>query len=364
MKIQSIETFAKSHLCLVRVRTDYGDEGWGQLAPYNVDISAEVLHRQIAPFALGADPLELEGLSDQFVDQTHKFPGSYACRAMAGLDTALWDLRGNLADKSVCEWLGGKPRPFLVYGSSMRRNITPEEEADRLVKLRDDFGYQAFKIRIGKQCGHNQDEWFGRTEALIPKVREAVGDEVALLADANSCYTPTKAIEIGRLLEANSYFHFEEPCPYWKIEWTAEVTQTLDIPVAGGEQDFYIPAWRQIITMPAVDIIQPDICYIGGLTRALNVAGLAAQKGLSCVPHSANLSLVTVFSLHMLGAIPNAGDYLEYSIEPTPWTDGLFSPALEVIDGKVAIPDGPGWGIEINPDWLQDAGYRISELQG
>ncbi len=364
MKIQSIESFTKSHLCLVRVRTDSGTEGWGQLAPYNADIAALVLHRQISPFALGADPSKLETLSDQFVDQTYKFPGSYACRAMAGLDTALWDLRGKLADKSVCELLGGKPRQFPIYGSSMRRDITPEAEADRLVNLRDNFGYRAFKIRIGKQCGHNQDEWPGRTEMLIPKIRQALGDEVALLVDANSCYSSAKAIEIGRMLELYGYCHFEEPCPYWEIEWTAEVTQALNIPVTGGEQDFYFPAWRQIIATHAVDIVQPDICYIGGLTRALQVANMAGQKGLVCVPHSANLSLVTVFSLHMLGAIPNAGNYLEYSIEPTPWTEGLFSPALEVIDGKVSIPNHPGWGIEINPTWLQDAAYQISELPG
>ena len=83
MKIQSIESFTKSHLCLVRVRAESGAEGWGQLAPYNADIAALVLHRQIAPFALGADPSKLETISVQFIDQTHKVPGSYACRAMA-----------------------------------------------------------------------------------------------------------------------------------------------------------------------------------------------------------------------------------------------------------------------------------------
>jgi L-alanine-DL-glutamate epimerase-like enolase superfamily enzyme len=361
MKITSIETFTKSHLCLVRVRTDSGAVGWGQVAPYNADISTQVLHRQIAPFALGADALDVEALSEIFVDRTHKFPGSYSCRAMAGLDTALWDLKGKLAGKSICEFLGGNPRPFQVYGSSMRRDIKPIEEANRLREHRDELGYSAFKIRIGKQCGHDQDEWPGRTEAIIPKVRQELGEEIALLVDANSCYTPGKAIEVGRLLEEYDYCHFEEPCPYWEIEWTAEVTQALDLPVTGGEQDFYFPAWSQIINTRAVDIVQPDICYIGGLTRALKVADWAAREGLACVPHSANLSLITVFSLHMMGAIPNAGDYVEYSIEPTPWVDGLFSPALEVVDGKVTIPEGPGWGVEINPTWLRDAKYHVSE---
>ncbi len=374
MKIKSIETFTHNPLSVVRVCTDTGHEGWGQISPYNADIAATVLHRQIAPHALGADVTpsasvrdDIGALVDRCLEATYKFPGSYVCRALTGLDTALWDLRGKLAGKSVCELLGGHPRPFPVYGSSMRRDITPEDEAVRLVKLRDTFGFRAFKVRVGKVCGHNEDQWPGRTEALIPTVREAIGDDVTLLVDANSCYTPSKAIEVGHMLEAYNIGHFEEPCPYWELEWTAEVTRALDVPVAGGEQDFALVQWRRIVGIPSVDIVQPDICYIGGLTRALRVADMAsadaaASAHLLCVPHSANLSMVTVFTLHMMGAIPNAGPHIEFSIEPTPWVKDLFSPALEVVDGKVPIPAGPGWGVTINPDWLASADRQVSEV--
>jgi L-alanine-DL-glutamate epimerase-like enolase superfamily enzyme len=362
VKIASIETFTRGHLSLVRVRTDDGAEGWGQISPYNADISAMVMHRQIAPHVLGADATDIAGLVDRCIEAEYKFPGSYVCRALTGLDTALWDLHGRLEGKSVCGLLGGQPRPFPVYGSSMRRDITPEEEAERLARLRDTRGFQAFKIRIGKVCGHDEDEWPGRTEALVPAVRKAIGDDVSLLVDANSCYTPTKAIEVGQMLQQYNVCHFEEPCPYWEIEWTAEVTRALDVPVAGGEQDFDLSQWRRIITTRSVDVVQPDICYIGGLTRALRVAAMANEAGLLCVPHSANLSLVTVFTLHMMAAIPNAGPYVEFSIEPTPWVEGLYTPSLEVSDGKVTIPDGPGWGVQIEPSWLAAAAHRASEL--
>ena len=125
--------------------------------------------------------------------------------------------------------------------------------------------------------------------------------------------------------------------------------------------------WRRIIDLGAVNVVQPDICYVGGLSRALRVAGMAAEAGLPCTPHSANLSLVTVFTLHMMGAIANAGPYVEFSIEDLgyyPWQDGLFEPALVARDGRVAIPDGPGWGVEINPGWLSAAGYQVSEASG
>jgi L-alanine-DL-glutamate epimerase-like enolase superfamily enzyme len=114
--------------------------------------------------------------------------------------------------------------------------------------------------------------------------------------------------------------------------------------------------------MPAVDIVQPDICYIGGLTRALRVARWADKAGLPCVPHAANRSMVTVFTLHMMGAIPNAGSYVEFSIEPTSWVDGFLVEGLEAENGMVDIPAGPGWGVEISPQWLAQAEHQISEL--
>jgi len=234
----------------------------------------------------------------------------------------------------------------------MRRDITPQDEAERLVRLRETHGYDAFKFRIGKECGHDQDQWPGRTEAIVPAIRNALGENVSLLVDANCCYTPKKAIEVGRMLEDYGVCHFEEPCPYWEFEWTAEVTRALEVPVAGGEQDCSVSQWRRMVNVRAFDIVQPDVCYIGGLTRALRVAAMAKEAGLLCVPHSANLSLVTVFSLHMMGAIENAGPYVEFSIEPTayyPWQEGLFNPPLKAQDGKVNIPDGPGWGVERVP---------------
>ena len=365
MKITRVESFANEFVGFVRVTADDGAQGWGQVSTYNADITALVLHRQIAPHALGEDADDIDALVERIPELEHKYPGSYLRRALAGLDTALWDLRGKRAGKSVCELLGGEPRPFPVYASSMKRDITPEAEAERLARLRDSHGYTAFKFRVASECGRDRDEWPGRSEAIVPAVRAALGDEATLLVDANSGYTPARAIEIGRLLEDNGVVHFEEPCPYWELDWTVEVTRALDLDVAGGEQDCDLTAWRRMIELRAVDIVQPDICYIGGLSRALAVARMADAAGLPCLPHSANLSLVTVFSLHMMGAIANAGPYVEFAIEGPdyyPWQEGLFSPALEARDGTVAIPDGPGWGVEINPAWLEQADYQVSEL--
>ena len=366
MKIASLETFANQFVCFVRLTTDSGAVGWGQTSTYNADITAAVFHRQVAPWTLGANALDIEALITRVEEREHKFPGSYRCRALAGLDTALWDLHGKLAGKPVVELLGGKPRRLRAYASSMRRDISPAEEARRLVQLRDELGFDAFKWRVAAECGHDIDEWPGRTEDIVPQVARALGDGVAKLVDANSGYSPRRAIEVGRLLESQGISHFEEPCPYWQLAATKQVTDALALDVSGGEQDWDLATWERMIEMRAVDIVQPDIMYMGGLSRTLAVVRRAAAAGLPCTPHSANLSLVTVCTMHLLGAIANAGKYLELSIEGAdyyPWQQGLFrEDPYQVRDGHVTIPAAPGWGVEINPGWLDAAEHRVSRL--
>jgi len=360
-----LETFANRTVGFVRVTAEDGAEGWGQVSNYNADITCQIFHRQVAPYALGQDADGIEALVDTIPEREHKFPGSYLMRALTGLDTALWDLRGKRAGKSVCELLGGKPRPFPVYASSMKRGeITPKDEAVRFIKLRDAHGYNAFKFRVGKECGHDQDEWPGRTDEIVPLIRKTLGPDVKLLADANSGYSPKKAIEVGKLLQDHGIGHFEEPCPYWEYHWTKEVADALDLDVTGGEQDCDLALWRFAIDMKAVDVVQPDVCYLGGIHRTLKVVEMAKRQGLPVTPHAANQSMVTVFTLHLMGAIPNAGPYVEFSIEGAdyyPWDAGLYQPALVARDGKVQIPEGPGWGVEISKDWLEKATYQKSE---
>jgi L-alanine-DL-glutamate epimerase-like enolase superfamily enzyme len=367
MKIQKIETFSNKTIGFVRVTADTGDQGWGQISTYNADITCEVFHRQVAPHALGTDALEFADTLELISEREHKFPGTYLRRAMSGLDTALWDLRGKVEEKPVVALLGGTPGPLRAYASSMRRDITPAEEADRLVRLRDEKGFDAFKWRVGLECGRDVDKWPGRTEEIVPVVSQALGDGVAKLVDGNSGFSVGRAIEVGRRLEDNGISHFEEPCPYWEYEWTRQVAEALSVDVAGGEQDCEISAWNTIIGMRAVDIVQPDVMYLGGVHRTLKVAQMAAAAGLPCTPHSANLALVTLCSMHILRALPNAGKYLEYSIEDSDrynWTDGLFlEDPFAVKDGKVTVSDAPGWGIEINPSFLDGSHHRASEVE-
>ena len=365
LKIKKIETFSKRDVALVRITTDNEMQGWGQISTYNSDITSLILHRDIANRVLGKDPANIDEIVDYCIESNLKYPWSYICRALGGVDTAVWDLYGKIKQKPVCELLGGEAKPFPVYGSSMSRSIKPQDEAERFLKLKNEMGIKFFKFRIGTSNGRNKDAWPGRTEEIIKIVGKSLGDSCGLKADGNSCYTPDKAIEVGKLLQDNHIKQFEEPCPYWELEWTAGVAAALDMEVSGGEQDNDLAQWRRMIGMNAVDIVQPDILYLGGFTRALRVAQMANEKGLPCIPHSANHCLITAFTLHLMRAITNPGDSMEYSIE---FDEGinkiakdLFTPYPEIQDGHLNMPPEPGWGVKINEEWLKSADYMMSE---
>ena len=147
---------------------------------------------------------------------------------------------------------------------------------------------------------------------------------------------------------------------------TKEVAEALDIDVTGGEQDCSLATWTRMIDMRAVDVVQPDVCYLGGLSRTLRVVRMAEAAGLPVTPHCANLSMVTLFTMHLLRAIPNAGKYLEFSIEGPdyyPWQEGLFvrSP-FDITDGKATVTEAPGWGVDISPDWLERSSHRKTTI--
>lgn len=366
LNIKRIESFSNEYVGFVRITTEDGSTGWGQVSTYHSDITSLVLHRQVAPWVLGQDIEKLDQLMDIVTEREHKFPGSYLRRAMGGLDTAIWDLQGKRQGKPVAQLIGGTAGSVRAYASSMKRDITPVDEAARLKRLRDEYGFDAFKVRAGSEVGRDKDEWPGRTEEIIPTIRKELGDDVALLIDANSCYSVSRAIEVGHMLEDHGYCHFEEPCPYWELEQTKQVSDALSIDVTGGEQDCDLTIWRRMIDMRAVDIVQPDILYLGGLARTLRVVEMAIKADLPVTPHCANLSMVTLFTMHLLRAIPNAGAYLEFSIEDAdyyPWQQNLFvNSPYEITSGHATVGYEPGWGVEINPDWLGNASYQISEL--
>ena len=366
MKIKKLETFTKPYVSFLKTTLEDGSQGFGQMSTYHADITAQIFHKQVAPWVLDKSWEDFNDIENLVLEKEHKFPGSYLLRAIAGLDTSLWDLKGKLEDQSVTELIGGTTGPLNVYGSSMKRDISASDEADRFKKLFQEKGINAFKFRIGAECGRGLDEWEGITEDIVKTINKSLDSSVIKLVDANSCYSSSQAIEIGKLLEDNNVTHFEEPCPYWEPEQTKEVTDALTIDVTGGEQDCDIRIWKDMVERKIVNIYQPDVMYLGGLTRTLQVAKIIEEGGYVCTPHAANLSLVTMCTMHLLKAIPNAGPYLELSIEGEdyyPWQQDLFlDNPFKIENGCVTVTDKPGWGIDINPEWLNNSEYQVSDI--
>lgn len=362
MKIGRIETYLGPQYVVVRVVTDDGAEGSGQTAPFAPDITADVLHKMVAPFFLGQNPWDHERLVERCLIQTYKFPSTFIHRALCGIDTALWDLLGKVTGQPVYRLLGGLERTEVpMYASSMRRDTSPEAEVERLAAAVARHGFGCVKLKVGQKMGRDQDASPGRTERLVKLARETLGDDVQINADANGGYSPAKAIRVGRLLEQYGYHHFEEPCPFPQIENTARVAAELDIPVAGGEQDNSLEQFQRMIAMRAVDIVQPDIGYVGGMGRARRVAELAEVAGMACTPHSSGRSLLRVFTLHFAAAMPACHQWQEWSIEGEERAAAeLFEPALLVENGAVRVPDRPGWGITVSPDYLATTEQRVS----
>jgi L-alanine-DL-glutamate epimerase-like enolase superfamily enzyme len=364
IKIKTLETFSTNYVSVVRLTMDDGSQGWGQMSTYCSDITTQIFHRQVAPHAISKVFMDFEDMENLILEREHKFPGSYLLRAIAGLDTALWDWLGRKSELPVTSLIGGSPGKVPAYASSMKRHISPKDEAKRFSKLRDEFGFRAFKFRVGAECGRGLDEWPGRSEEIIVEVPKSLGAGIKTMVDANSCYSAEQAIELGKKIIDNGVSHFEEPCPYWLPEETRKVTEALEIDVTGGEQDCDLRIWKDMIDRKIVDIVQPDVMYMGGLTRSLDVARMAELSEVICTPHTANLSLVTVCTMHFLKALKNGGEFLEFSIEGEdyyPWQKNFFaSDPFAVDNGDLTIHDTPGWGVEFNQTWLDKATYQCS----
>jgi L-alanine-DL-glutamate epimerase-like enolase superfamily enzyme len=214
-------------------------------------------------------------------------------------------------------------------------------------------GAKAVKFRVGGRMSRNQDAMPGRTETLIPLARKTLGDAVDIHADANSSYDPPKAIEVGRMLEGIKAVYFEEPCPFDHLEDTKKVADALDIPIAGGEQEYSDWRFRWMIANRGVDVVQADLYYYGGMIRTIRVARMAEAAALPFTLHISG-GIGFVYMLHLASCVKNIGRYQEYKLGAETYGN-WFDPPITVKDGKMSVPTGPGIGIKDLKGLLQGA---------
>lgn len=312
--------------------------------------------KRLQPFFKGKDLRQWE----QLLEEVYVYQSNYKLQnlalwvPLATIEFAVLDLLGRLAGKSIGELIGTVQHPEIaVYQANNFRGKSAEESVALIEKQVAESQARALKIKIGGRMSKNADYPPGRTEALIPLVRKTFGDDMVIYADSNGSYTADEAIRVGRILEEYQYDFYEEPVPFDWYEETKQVADALKIPVAGGEQEPSMHAFRWLTRNNALQIVQPDIFYFGGMIRSMRVARMAEFFKMTCTPHISGSGLGYLYMMHFVSALPNAGPYHEFKGFNNQIPLQSPTSTLSSQGGKVTVPTGPGLGVEIDPEFVR-----------
>ncbi|MHA3980838.1 mandelate racemase/muconate lactonizing enzyme family protein [Halovulum sp. GXIMD14794] len=360
--------FTERSSFLVEVETDQGIVGIGEGSGGGgmAHVAASYLENVIAPQLIGRTPFDYEVLWHEIHSGTRILGRSGICMAAySAVDIALWDLMGKATDRPLHSLLGGQFRPDVpAYGYGMMLRCCDDlskrfaEEAQTIVA----DGFQTLKMKIG--LGPKRDI------ELVEAVRDAVGSGVDVAVDANHCYTVNEAAFVGRSLGELGIKWFEEPVAPDDLVGYRRLRDTLNVPIAGGESLFTRWEMQGLLAGDCVDILQPEICSLGGITEYSKVLSLSHAHYVPVVNHCWGTAVTVAANLHLLTTIPPlpgslypAEPMLEFDTTSNRFRDHLLAEPLDVAGqvakfGRVAPPAGPGLGITIDRDFLNE--YKVN----
>lgn len=374
MKISRIETFllespldepfawsqgrADKRTCLVvKITTSDGLVGWGEggAAP-----AQSVIHDGFATRLLGEDASNINRIWHSLFQSLYNnnATGGFGGDAISNIDIALWDLAGKASGRSISAMLGGAVRdkvPVYATGLYYRADEFPDKLLSEAVAYAES-GYKGMKTKVG---GLSVAEDVKRVQAI----RKAIGDDIFLMIDANQAYNAATAIDIGRRLADQNIHWFEEPVAANDVEGYLEVKQNQPIALAGGEclrSRFEV---RDILKRRGLHFLQPDVTFTGGITEFRNLVAMANAEGIQVCPHVWGSPIMVSASLSLAATLPPSAycrdpksfeqePVMEFDQTPNPIRNELASIAFEQKDGFVALPEGPGLGIEIDESVL------------
>jgi D-arabinonate dehydratase len=336
-------TYVHSGLNVVKIETDEGITGVGlaggvQEAP---EIGKSILDNYFRDIVIGRDPFDNEQIWDAMWQPKLIGRRGITTRVISGIDIALWDIKGKVANRPVYKMLGGfaDTVPVYIAGGYYEEGKGLEELAAEMEE-NVAMGARAIKMKIGGVPINEDVE-------RVRIVRQAVGPNVKIMVDANCAYRHYEAIEIARKMEPYDIFWFEEPVNPDDYEGHKLVSQASSIPVATGENEYTRYGFRDLIENRCADIIQPDALIMGGITEFMKVAALAQAHDLQIAPHG-NQDV----HVHLVSAIPNGLTVEYYRNSTDPMWGKMFKHTLMVEDAHVSPPDRPGIGIELNDEAL------------
>ncbi|MCX8188444.1 MAG: mandelate racemase/muconate lactonizing enzyme family protein [Nitrososphaeria archaeon] len=354
MKVQNLKTFFLNVSCgklisdsarvldsiqliIVKIETDEGVNGIGYTYTLRGGEGVKaIIDKELSKIVEGKNPLEIEDLWNKMCMSTDaRTHGGTATNAIAAVDIALWDIMGKVERKPLYKLLNGKRNKVPIYDTdSGWLHYTPQELAENAVNLLEK-GFKGFKIKVGKRTLEEDIE-------RIKAVRDAIGDSLTLMVDANQAFGVNEAIRRGRAYERYDIRWFEEPTLDGDINDYVEIASALDIPVATGEWIYHRDIFQKLIQKKAADIIQPDVCRVKGITEWIKIAKYAEEHETPVAPHF-NMELHT----HLVCAFSNA-----ITVEHMPWLASLFKNPLKIKEGYAFAPEGEGHGIEFKDELI------------
>lgn len=353
--VKSIETYVFKKATYVKIVSSEGISGWGEADHDHPDLTAKVIEKICKPIVIGQDPFDSEYLWHQMyfkgedIGNTGLLPG-----AIAGIDNALWDLKGKLLNMPVHKISGSFAVDRVrVYGSFGRGdNPKTRKGPEEMAKIALDFvskGYKTIKPRMQiRQL--NVDPYPDDTFEVIQAIRKTVGDDIEIFVDYNNGYTPAKAISVTRkLIEHCNIAAVEEPVSYNNYEGLRQVVDAVEIPVMAGEHEFDRWQMRDLITVGKADYINADLIKCGGFSECRKVAYMAHAFDKYIMTHNTRPTLATAASLQLISSIPNATRVQEYAgLRPELGLSNLFENEIEFKDGYLSVPQLPGLGLIVN----------------
>ncbi|MSV29862.1 MAG: mandelate racemase/muconate lactonizing enzyme family protein [Bryobacterales bacterium] len=359
LRLPNIEEIADGtqDVLIIRIHTDAGITGIGEVssqsyvckAIFEAPRSAERRHG-LANLLVGRDPLEVEDLWRYMYHQTNRYGRrGAAIHAISGADIALWDLRGKALGKPVHELLGGAHRTSVRAYASYLFGDTPAATG-ALAREAVDLGLTAVKFGWGP---------FGKTlstdMAHVEAARRAVGEGRDVMVDAGCSLTVASALERARLMAPLGIGWLEEPLSQDDLKGYAELCRQSPVPIAAGEGETTRWGFEDLIER-GLHVIQPDVAICGGLTVAREASAMASAAGRRAVPHCFSTGVNLAASLHWMASCAD-GDLVEYCLRPSPLMRELVRNLPPLVDGRVAVPQAPGLGIELDEDVIAE--FRV-----
>ncbi len=341
---------------LVQVETDAGIDGWGE-AYGPAECTKMVVDSLLAPLLIGQDPFDTDVLWEKMYQRIEDYaPQGFGVAAISAIDIALWDIKGKDAGLPIYKLLGGAHRRYVTpYATGL---YFKEEEGDftspaveEAVRYKD-LGFKGIKMKIAL----NRKDEIKRVRA----VREAIGDDIELMVDANHGYSFYDAVWLAKEFEKLGISWFEEPISPHDLNGYRDLRMKTSIPLAGGENNFTRYAFNEIMEKRAMDIIQPDLCCCGGITEVMKISALAEISGTMLMMHVWGSAIGLFAALQVMAALPPAPHswkaapvWMEYEQTESPFRELLVKEPLRRENGVVSIPDKPGIGITVNHDVIK-----------